>query len=311
MATLKNTVIDDTTSLKLPVGTTSQRTSGNSGDIRFNSSHNSLERFDGTRWRWEYVPDIVRDSLVLYLDAEFTADRINNVWRDLSFYQNHATLYTTPSYSLPSYNAIGERAYTFNSNNYAECVTRRTQLELQPNQGYTLIAWIKAAATPSAGAIISNMTAAPNPGYDLWFNGSNEIASHFISSWSSNAIKIKVDYPYSNLANTFTMIAVTYDGSVPTTALTAIQSMDFYINGNLYTTGKDNSTTVADAGFDTSTTTITYNSNQRFRVGSRWAANAVQEPASFTISTAKVYNKKLSAAEISQNFNALRWRYGI
>jgi hypothetical protein len=312
MATLKNTVIEDTSSLKLPVGTTTQRTTGNSRDVRFNSSHNSLERFDGTRWRWEYVPDVVTDGLVLYLDAEISADRINNVWRDLSFYQNHATLYTTPSYSLPTYNAIGERSYTFNSNNYAECVTRRTQLELQPNQGYTLIAWIKVDAVSAlSGAIISNMTAAPFPGYDLWFNGSDQIASHLISSWTTNAIKIKIDYPYSNLVNVFNMIAVTYNGSTPTTPTSAVQSIDFYINGDLYTTGKDNNTTVEDAGFDTNTTTIPYTSNQRFRVGSRWASNDVLQGSSFTISAAQVYNKKLSAAEISQNFNALRWRFNI
>jgi fibronectin-binding autotransporter adhesin len=50
MATLKNTIIDDTAFLKLPVGTTAQRSAGGAGRTRFNSTTNQLEVHDGTAW---------------------------------------------------------------------------------------------------------------------------------------------------------------------------------------------------------------------------------------------------------------------
>jgi hypothetical protein len=54
MATLKNTTISDTGFLQLPSGTTAQRPGGNqatAGMIRYNTSFNINEYYDGTNWR--------------------------------------------------------------------------------------------------------------------------------------------------------------------------------------------------------------------------------------------------------------------
>ena len=51
MANLKNTTIDDTASLLLPVGTTAQRLAGlETGMIRFNSNKGLVEQYDGVAW---------------------------------------------------------------------------------------------------------------------------------------------------------------------------------------------------------------------------------------------------------------------
>ena len=50
MAQLKNTTISDTGFLQLPVGTTAQRPSPLSGYIRYNSSLNDVEFYNGTAW---------------------------------------------------------------------------------------------------------------------------------------------------------------------------------------------------------------------------------------------------------------------
>lgn len=51
MATLKNTTIDDTGSIRVPRGTTSQRPSDpEEGMIRFNTSTNKFEVYNGTEW---------------------------------------------------------------------------------------------------------------------------------------------------------------------------------------------------------------------------------------------------------------------
>lgn len=46
-----NTEISGTEAARMPVGTTAQRTSAQSGDIRFNSTLNLMEYYDGTNWK--------------------------------------------------------------------------------------------------------------------------------------------------------------------------------------------------------------------------------------------------------------------
>jgi hypothetical protein len=68
MATLKNTVIDDTAALQLPVGTTAQRpVSPSNGMMRFNSELKRVEQWNG--FFWKYLPDISRRNLIVNLDA--------------------------------------------------------------------------------------------------------------------------------------------------------------------------------------------------------------------------------------------------
>ena len=51
MATLKNTTINDTGNLTLPVGTTAQRPgTPSTGMVRWNSTNNAAEVYNGTSW---------------------------------------------------------------------------------------------------------------------------------------------------------------------------------------------------------------------------------------------------------------------
>ena len=50
MATIKNTTIDDTGYLKLPVGNSAQRPTGQAGMIRYNTAYSSVEFFNGVNW---------------------------------------------------------------------------------------------------------------------------------------------------------------------------------------------------------------------------------------------------------------------
>jgi len=52
MATLKNTTINDTGFLRLPVGTNSQRPAQNPrvGAIRFNTESSKIELWNGSSW---------------------------------------------------------------------------------------------------------------------------------------------------------------------------------------------------------------------------------------------------------------------
>jgi hypothetical protein len=256
---------------------------------------------------------IVTSGLILYLDAGNTSSYPGSgtTWTDLSGNGSNGTLTNGPTFSS-SNNGI----LTFNgTSQYAEMSTRNTALEFQPLQPYSCFVFYRSPSTAATGAIIANMlSGSPFSGWDLWFNNnsiSNTIGMHLISSWSTNAIKIAVTYDYAAYANQWIYFGYTYNGSSPTTSGASLSSVNFYLNGNLYTTGKAMDGTTD--GFNTSSETITYNTNQRFRVTSRWSSGAWNSGAdrSTSISLVQAYNRALSASEVAQNYNAQKSRFGL
>jgi hypothetical protein len=251
-------------------------------------------------------PRIVTSGLVLSLDA---ADRNSypgsgTSWSDLAG-SNNSTLTNGPTFSNTNQGVI-----TFDgTNDYAEIATRNISLEFQPTQPYSVFTWFRITSITSQ-TIIANMdnTTGTYPGWDLWFD-SNTIAMHLISSWSTNAIKIAVGFNYSSYLNQWINFGYTYDGSCPTTSIPSLASVNFYFNGVLYESGKVMAS--GTDGFNTSSETITYTTNQRFRVASRWASGAVSSPSSVTIPIVDAYNRALSASEVLQNYNAQKSRFGL
>ena len=256
-------------------------------------------------------PNIVTNGLVLALDAGNPKSYVNGstIWYDRSGNGNNGTLTNGPTFS----SANGGSIVFDGVNDYVEMVTRNTSLEFQPTQPYSAFAWFRITSTQS-GAIIANMdnTGPTYPGWDLWFNHgttANTLAMHLISSWSTNAIKIRVDFNYAANLNQWIYFGNTYDGSCPTTSGTSLTSVNFYLNGSLYTTGK----VMADStdGFNTSSETITYNTNQRFRIATRWQSGGASGPVAETLPIVQAYNRVLSAQEVEQNYNAQKSRFNL
>jgi hypothetical protein len=227
-----------------------------------------------------------------------------SVYRDLVG-SNNGTLV-----NYPTYNSSGGESLSFDGvDDYVEVSTRNTNLEFQPTQAFSVFVWIY-NLTDSSGAIVSNMVgSSPYPGWDLWRNGGGTIAGHLISSWTGNAIKVKVNFDHLSNTNKWVNIGYTYNGSSPANATDALNSMNFYINGQLTTSGKANESGVD--GFNTTTETISYDSSQRFRVASRWASGSYSQGSLLTTSNISIYNRALTASEIQQNFNATRGRFGV
>ena len=250
--------------------------------------------------------NIVQDGLVLNLDTgNFASYSGGTTWTDLSGNGNNGTLENGVGFDSD----YGGSLSFDGSNEYVEVSTRNTNLEFQPTQAFSVFIWVY-NLTDQFGAIVSNMVdSSPYPGWDLWRNGDGTIAGHFISSWFGNAIKVQVNFDHSSNANKWVNIGYTYNGSSPANATDALNSMNFYINGQLTTSGKANDGG-AD-GFNTTTETISYNASQRFRVASRWASGSSSSTSPLTTSQVSIYNKALTAAEVQQNFNALRGRFGI
>ena len=98
MATLKNTTINDTGFITLPVGTTAQRpASPSTGMMRVNTTTAALEFYNGTTWAIIVASLPVTSGLVgWYLPDNYNA----GIWTDSSGSGNNATLTTgTPSKS--------------------------------------------------------------------------------------------------------------------------------------------------------------------------------------------------------------------
>jgi len=94
MATLKNTNIDDTGYLQLPSGTTAQRpASPSAGYMRWNTTDNIVEVYNGTYWTRMEIDEYVTDGLVAYLDPGNldSYPGTGTTWSDLSGNSNDYT----------------------------------------------------------------------------------------------------------------------------------------------------------------------------------------------------------------------------
>jgi hypothetical protein len=252
---------------------------------------------------------IVTNGLVLNLDAGFTPSysRSGTTWYDVGG-TNNGTLINGPSYESNNGGIINFDS----SDDYIEITQRNTDLEFQPTDEYSCFVFFNFQSSGfSYGPIISNMEfqgTPAYPGWDIWFDNSSTIGMHLINNWSSNAIKVTVSNSFSN--NQWYCFGYTYDGSSPTNSTNSLNSVNFYLNGNLHTSGKSDPV-VGGGGFNSTSETISYNPNQRFRVSSRWLSTGPAQKIPIKIGNVLVYSRALSADEILQNFNAQKGRFGL
>lgn len=261
---------------------------------------------------FSYSPKVTTNGLILYLDAantkSYSGSGVN--WNDLTVNQNISTLTNGPTFSSSNMGI-----FSFDgTNDYSEITNKTSLLEFQPTQPYSVFVWFRGPSAQTT-ALVSNMDNSGTvfPGWDLMFNhvGSpNTIAMHLISTWQLNAMKIRVTYDFTNNLNRWIYFGYTYDGSSPTTTGSAINSVNFYFNGDLYTTGKASEITNAFSG---SSQTITYSTNQRFRVAGRWntVLGGQSLLATVTMSNVQIYNRVLNSTEVLQNYNSLKGRFGL
>jgi hypothetical protein len=277
MATLKNTVIDTTGALQLPVGTTAQRPTADAGHMRYNSSFKTVETYTGTRW--EYMPDIVRTGLVLNLDAGEPSSYSGSgtTWTDLSGNNFVGTLTNGPTYSSSNGGSIvfdGSNDYVripYNSN-------------LNPTT-ITVGAWIKRNQVVNyahfIGLPISNSTwNSPYMSYGVEYIGTTDTIS-FPLGFTDNTFAYTDAATYGN--NIWFYFTGTYDKS----------NVKVYIDGVLITTRAE--------------TRTLYNSTADFYIGA--INTSSQYPLNGNIAQVTIYNRALSASEIQQNYQALRGRF--
>lgn len=190
------------------------------------------------------------------------------------------TLYNSPSYSSSNKGILTFASASFQ---YAETATNLGNL----NQ-FTIEAWIKWNGIPTAGtnAVVTNLyDGVSNVNFVLGAaepQSATVRAGFFDGSWHNVATG------HSPIVGNWYHYAGTYDGS----------TVKLYVNLS-------------------TTYTLSYsgapNSGGAIRIARRWDALA-NVSGNFTdgsIPVVRIYNRALSVAEVTQNFNAQRSRYGV
>lgn len=222
-----------------------------------------------------YNTKIVTDELVLCLDAanKKSYPGTGTTWTDLSGNGNNGTLVNGPTFNSENGGSI-----VFNgTNNYSSFIDSSS---LRLLGSFTLSAWINCNSPLSSYQMIfDSQTSTGLYGYTLRLDNSTGRILFRISNSSSS---IEKQGNLSLTANLWYNVVGVYNGT----------SISIYLNS------------VLDASLSGS---ITPAYITPLRIGSRVDGYFFNGK----ISQAQIYNRALSTAEIQQNFNAFRGRYGL
>lgn len=231
-----------------------------------------------------FGPKILTDGLVLALDAGNTKSYSGSgsVWFDRSGKNNNATLVNSPTYNSLSH-------FSFNNTTFQHA----TVSDIGSLNQWTIEAWFRVTSslTNQVTTIVCNQFDGVNKlNFSMGTNNAgvvggaaqwNVCVGFFDGSWHNTA-------GFAVTLNTWVHVVGTYNGSV----------VQQYKNG------------ITDTSLNYVGTPQSGGGN---RIARRWDASAT-DPINYfpgDIAIVKVYNRALSSTEVSQNFNALRGRFGI
>lgn len=220
-----------------------------------------------------YSPAIVKDGLVLHLDAANykSYPRSGNVWSDRSGFGNNGTLTNGPTFSSTN----GGNIVFDGTNDYIDI----------PNSSifnttvFTISAWAFPTAFANYKSIMAKLSNSSNYeqfGFNIDVNG-----GVFFQLGNNSGARSSLNL------NQWNHVCGVCNG----------------VNGRLYVNSiiNPNIFTIGTEGYSASNPVrignTSYTGNSRYFSGN--------------ISIVKIYNKALSASEVLQNFNATRRRFGL
>jgi hypothetical protein len=225
---------------------------------------------------FNYSPKIVTDGLVLYWDGantqSYTSGSLN--WNDISKNGYNGLLIGSSSFS-----SFGGGSYQ--SGHPTARIT--SSLQTLPSSS-TFEFWINRYINANTYNMIGGMYLP----YFSFFTDGTLLFSNRIGGAQQNTFTTST---FQN--NTWYQVAFITEYTSSNNTTTA----NIYVNGTL-------SRSVNYSGSQQSPST------QKFTVGS-WQSNITEFPLSGSIALTKVYNRALSAQEITQNYNALKGRFGL
>jgi hypothetical protein len=238
---------------------------------------------------FNYSPKIVTDGLVLYLDAANIKSYPGSgtTWIDLSRSGNNGTLTNGPTFNSGNGGSI-----VFDGTN--DFVEFGDVLDLGTNS-LTVNQWVNLSSISIQTFLSKARAAGQNYRYSTGTAGpSNDRLAAFIQGNGGSDIQ-----PYGST----TLIINTW--FMATYVFTRSSSISIYYNG-VPETLTGNATISQWNG-------LNFQSINPFRIGCYTASNNIT-PISLTngrIGTTQVYFRALTAAEIQQNYNATKTRFGL
>ena len=226
-----------------------------------------------------YNPKIVKDGLVLHLDAANPRSYpgTGTAWSDLSTSLNNATLVNTPTYSTSN-----NGYFTFNGSTQYATVADSESLRISSSitvQSFFYIStyaiWAGIVGKSTGLKAVYGLSLSPSS-QRLRFNYNNVIP------WTSN-----VESTSTISTGQWIYGAATYDGT----------NVKIYLNGVL-----DKTQNIGAITFDTT---------PGIPVDIAFDNPGADEYLNGRVSIASIYNRALSDVEVLQNFNATKGRYGL
>jgi hypothetical protein len=225
-------------------------------------------------------PDVSESGLVLALDAgntkSYNAGISTTTWTDLSGNGNTGTLTNGPTYSISNGGSIAFDGVNDYADFFAPSLGTTTTVEMWVNLGASysggmFFGWLRYDVYCGSGNLGYNTA---NAG-DLYGISSATVSSlGLVNNWKHYVFEMRSDVSYTNNKIYINTIS---------------QSLSQQL-------GSENA---ANRTFN--------NGNGRI---SGWRDNTLY-PISMNCASFKVYNRALTAAEIQQNFNATKSRYGL
>jgi hypothetical protein len=229
-------------------------------------------------------PELVTDGLILYLDAgnANSYPGSGTTWTDISGNGNTGTLVNGPTF-----NSANGGSIVFDGIN--DYVTIPYSSTLNTPSGATYEFWLKNDGTKTA-CFLNRGTA------DTGTNGDNPRIYHY------NTNKLYIDWNTlagsDRYADNVTYNELAFNNLV--FIFSPAQPFVVYANSVALS--------VTMSGSASSDATLLNNNNPIILGGALWGAVPYYAGK---IASVKLYNRALSSAEITQNFNALRGRYGL
>jgi hypothetical protein len=232
----------------------------------------------------------VTNGLVLDLDAgnRKSYPATGTTWTDLSGNGNNGTLTNGPTFNSSN----GGSIVFDGSNDYVEL---GDVLDLGTND-MTINAWIYLNSSfSSMGYLVSKaLQAAQDYRFGMYVTSTKKLATFVQGNTVGTDITPEADEVL--LTDRFYMV---------TSVISRSSNISMYINGN--------SQSLTGSSTISQWNSLNFQSNNPFRVGAYTAANnsSIVIPFNGNIAKLQVYNRALTAAEITQNFNVTRGRFGI
>ena len=229
----------------------------------------------------DYNPSIVTDGLVLCLDAANTKSYPGSgtTWTDVSGKGYDATLTSTNLSNGPTFNSDYGGNIVFDGNTNGEEITGVHNSELNLRNDLTVECWFRRTSGRNDWVRIFGKGDSSNRTYGLWYHvNSNYFLYQRYGPSSFNIMPSK-----SVVLNAWYHMVGTSSGSNHT----------LYLNGVNVGTASNSST------FHSSTSPykIGYGNTHQIHKGN--------------VSNCRIYNRGLSEAEVKQNYNAHKGRFGL